>query len=180
VIRTKSPVNFRTVSIYGPRVQLSPISDAYADEIFAEFTDEITRLMIPPTPKSVDEIRDFIRRCHANIENGTDLTFTILNRCNSEFLGVCGLHGIPDPQQPMLGIWLKKSAHGNKYGQEAIAALVEWARSNLVYDYLVYPCDEANLPSRKIAETLNGSIFRKGKVKSMSGRELNEIAYKIA
>ena len=57
--------------------------------------------------------------------------------------------------------------------------LADWARQNIIFEHMVYPCDKDNIASRKIAESLNGTIFRTGEVKTMSGQRLNEIAYKI-
>ena len=57
--------------------------------------------------------------------------------------------------------------------------LADWARENIVLKHMVYPCDKENIPSRKIAESLNGSIVREGEVKSISGRILNEVVYNI-
>lgn len=178
-MQTQSPIHFRSVKILGERLKLVPISVQYAEVIFEEFTDQITRFMIPATPKHINDIHEFIHISERNMEQNIDLTFAILDKSTEEFLGVCGLHGKPSPKEPILGIWLKKSAHGNRFGQEAIKFLTEWARQNLVYDYLIYPCDKDNIPSRKIAERLNGKIFRRGKVKSLSGKTLNEVAYKI-
>jgi ribosomal-protein-alanine N-acetyltransferase len=178
-VQTKTPLDFGSVSIAGDRVKLVPISPEYAEVIFEEFTDEITRYMVPATPATLQEIHVFIQSSMSKMEENIDLTLAILKKNDDEFLGVCGLHGEFNPNEPILGLWLKKSAHGHKYGQEAIKVLAEWARQNIILDYMVYPCDKDNIPSRKIAENLNGSIFRSGEVKSMSGRVLNEIAYKI-
>lgn len=178
-MKTKSPIRFSAVCISGDRIKLEPLSSEYADIIFKEFTDEITRYMVPATPSIIDEINDFIQSSIRNMDENTDLTLAILKKKDNEFLGVCGLHGLSNPNEPVLGIWLKKSAHGCKYGQEAIRVLADWARQNIVFSHMVYPCDKNNMASRKIAENLNGSIFRTGKVKSMSGRLLNEVAYKI-
>lgn len=178
-MKTKSPLIFSSVSISGDRIKLVPISPEYSEIIFKEFTDEITRYMIPATPSNIEEINVFIQSSIRNMEENIDLTLAILNKNDEEFLGICGLHGKSDPNEPILGIWLKKGAHGHKYGQEAIKVLAEWARQNIMLKHMVYPCDKDNIASRKIAEALNGSIFRTGKVKSISGRMLNEIAYKI-
>jgi len=178
-VQTRSPVRFSSVTITGERVRLVPISEQYSATIFNEFTDEITRFMVPATPTHIDQIHEFIRTSKNNMDNNSDLIFAILDSNSDEFLGVCGLHGKRSPNEPILGIWLKKKAHGNRYGQEAIKFLSEWAKNNLIFNYMVYPCDKDNIPSRKIAENLNGTIFRSGKVRSMSGRILNEIAYKI-
>jgi len=156
-----------------------PISPEYSEIIFKEFTDEITRYMVPAVPANIEEINVFIQSSIRDMEENIDLTLAILKKNDDEFLGVCGLHGKLEPNEPVLGIWLKKSAHGYKYGQEAIKLLADWARKNIMFNHMVYPCDIDNIASRKIAENLNGSIFRTGKVKSMSGRTLNEIAYKI-
>jgi ribosomal-protein-alanine N-acetyltransferase len=178
-VQTRTPIRFKSVMINGERVRLIPISDLYADIIFKEFTDEITQLMVPSTPTHINQIYEFIRASSKNMEENTDLTFAILDKNSGEFLGVCGLHGKHSPDEPILGIWLKKDAHGNRLGQEAIKSLADWARENLVFNFMVYPCDRDNIPSRKIAEKLNGKIFRTGEVKSMSGRILNEVVYKI-
>lgn len=178
-MQTKSPLDFSSVTISGNRVKLVPVSPEYAEIIFKEFTDEITRYMIPATPSNIEEINVFIQSSIRNMDENIDLTLAILKKNDDEFLGVCGLHGKINPNEPVLGIWLKKSAHGHKYGQEAIKVLADWARHNVIFKHMVYPCDKDNIASRKIAENLNGSIFRTGVVKSMSGRILNEIAYKI-
>jgi len=178
-MQTRTDIRFNSVKISGERIVLAPISELYADTIFEEFTDEITRHMVPATPTHIDQIHDFIHTSVRNMDQNFDLTFAILDKNTQEFLGVCALHGQHTPNQPILGIWLKKSAHGNHFGQEAIKHLANWARLNLIYDFMVYPCDKNNIPSRKIAEQLNGTIFRTAEVKSMSGRILNEVAYKI-
>ena len=178
-MKTKRLLNFSSVSISGDRIKLVPVSLEYSEIIFNEFTDEITRFMVPATPSNIEEVNVFILSSIKNMEENIDLTFAILKNEDAEFLGVCGLHGKLEPNEPVLGIWLKKSAHGYKYGQEAIKVLTDWARLNIMFNHMVYPCDKDNIASRKIAEYLNGSIFRTGEVKTMSGRVLNEIAYRI-
>lgn len=53
------------------------------------------------------------------------------------------------------------------------------AQKNIVLNYLTYPVDRYNIPSRKIAEYLGGEIFREEVKKNMSGVMLNEVSYKI-
>jgi len=179
VLHTISPISFSAVTIISDRVRLVPLSAQYSSVIFKEFTDEITRYMVPVTPSNIGEIDEFIHSSIKSMDSNVDLIFVILRIKSNEFLGVCGLHGKSTPDEPVLGIWLKKDAHGNHYGVESIKLLVEWARKNLIFRFLVYPCDKDNIPSRLIAEKLNGVIFRNNEVKSMSGRILNEVAYKI-
>jgi ribosomal-protein-alanine N-acetyltransferase len=178
-MQTKQAVDFNSVVIDGERIKLVPISQQYSQVIYSEFTEEITRYMVPSTPSNIGEVEAFIDSSVGNMTNNQDLTLVILKKENEEFLGVCGLHGKSNPQEPELGIWLKKSAHGNRYGQEAIRYLVEWSKRYIDMNHMVYPCDKDNIASRKIAEHLNGSIFREAQIKSMSGTVLNEVAYKI-
>jgi len=178
-MQVKSELNFKSIQIDGTRVQLVSITRKYSEIIFSEFTDEITRYMIPATPENIQEIDTFINTSLLKMDQGTDIILVILDRQTGEFLGVCGVHGQPNPDEPILGIWLKKSAHGNHYGQEAMSHLVGWLRDNISFIHLVYPCDKDNIASRKVAEQLGGVIFHEGQTKSMSGTVLNEVAYKI-
>ena len=158
---------------------LRPVSMDDAEDIFREFTPEITRYMVPTSPDDIQQIRLFIDLSNKGMTNKEDLVLSITRTSNEEFLGVCGLHGKKSPDTPELGIWLKKSAHGESLGREAITNLAAWAQSNLSYNYLLYPVDRDNIASRKIAEHLGGEIFHEKTRKSMSGKVLNEIAYKI-
>ncbi len=97
----------------------------------------------------------------------------------NEFLGLCGLHLAAQFPEPELGIWLKKSAHGNGYGLEAIAGIKTWAEAHLAFERMIYPVDRKNRPSRKIAEALGGRIFLEQRVMSMAGIELDEVVYAI-
>lgn len=178
-MKTKHELDLRSVVIDGDRVKLAPISRKYSGAIFAEFTDEITRYMMPATPSGIEEVEAFIVESLDRATNGTDVTFAILQRESEAFLGVCALHGKSDPRRPILGIWLKKAAHGHHYGREAIGILIAWARDNIELDHMVYPCDVDNIPSRKIAEYWGGEIVHEGTIRNMSGRILNEVVYKI-
>lgn len=178
-MQTFQDIDFDRLDIVCERVRLRSISHDYHQTIFEEFTDEITRYMIPATPSRIEEIEDFIASSLENMANKTDIVLVILDKHSGEFLGVCGVHGGQQARQPILGIWLKKSAHGQRYGQEAIRGLVDWCKNHIELDYLVYPCDKDNIASRKIPEHLNGKIFRQGQIRGMGGKILNEVAYKI-
>ena len=76
------------------------------------------------------------------------------------FLGCCGFHSEESPTTPEFGIWIKKDAHGNKYGREAIKILRHWAIENIDFDYAIYPVDKGNIASRKTAESLGGGVIK--------------------
>ncbi|WP_372369239.1 GNAT family N-acetyltransferase [Candidatus Uabimicrobium sp. HlEnr_7] len=172
-------IDFTSLCVNGERIQLRSLNEKYATDIFREFTPEITHYMMPKSADDISETMAFINISQQGMKNGNDLVFVILNKNTEEFLGCCGLHGRSGYQTPELGIWLKKSAHGNKYGREAIVTLVNWAISNMHIDYFIYPVDRANISSRKIAEFLGGIIYQEKKVQTMSGSILDEVVYKL-
>jgi len=48
-------VDLTGVEIETERLRLVPISMDYAEDIFAEFTDEVTKLMYPRAPVEIEE-----------------------------------------------------------------------------------------------------------------------------
>jgi RimJ/RimL family protein N-acetyltransferase len=53
----------------------------------------------------------------------------------------------------------KASAHGQGFGREVVAALVEWGRATLRKGSFIYPVAVQNTASRRIAENLHGEII---------------------
>ncbi|MFA5871368.1 MAG: GNAT family N-acetyltransferase [Parcubacteria group bacterium] len=160
------------------RLLLEPISLEYAEIIFREFTDEIAIHMFPQSPAEIAETQDFINKSLKEMKSGSNLQFVVLLGDSKEFLGCAGLHDL-NKKNPELGIWLKKSAHGNKYGQEAIAAIKKWADENLDYDYLKYPVVVDNIASRKIPERLGGVVIQEFEGKNAKGKPMREVEYRI-
>ncbi len=168
-----------SVRIETDDIVLLSIEESYAREIFQELTPEITRYMSPKPAERIEETLFFIYESRESMRRGRDLILVITKKENGEFLGCCGLQGKRNPRTPELGIWIKKSAHGNKYGRKAIIALAWWAAETIDFDYIIYPVDKANIASRKIAEALGGIIFEEKKARTMSGDYLDEVVFKI-
>jgi len=179
-VELKSDLDFLSIEIAGERILLSPISLSASNDIYREFTNEITRYMFPSSPSDISQINSFIEMSVEGMNNQTDLVLKITNLESGDFLGVCGIHSKGNPRAPELGIWLKKSVHLNHYGREAISFLVKWAQENIVFNHLIYPVDRDNIPSIKVAEFLGGEIVGESAKESMSGTILNEITYKIS
>lgn len=170
---------FENLQIETGRLRLSPIETIHAEEILHEFTDEITRYMTPPTPKDISEPLQFIELSKKRLREGRDIVMGVFSKESGEFLGCCGLHEKSDALHPELGIWIKKGAHGKKFGFEAVKAMSDWADRNLRYEYLVYPVDRRNIASRKIAEGLGGAVFTEKTDVTADGRTLEVVVYKI-
>jgi|GEM_PF-126375 len=171
-------MNLLDVEIITPRLILRPVSRQDRDDIFAEFTPEITTYMVPAPPRSPQDTAAFIEDAIAKLERGTDLNVAILEKQSHTFLGCAGLHSSHLPH-PELGIWLKKSAQGQKYGLEAIAGLKAWAEDHLDCEYLVYPVDRNNIASRQIAEALGGTIARVYTRPTQRQTQLQAVEYRI-
>jgi RimJ/RimL family protein N-acetyltransferase len=166
------------VVIETDRLRLVPTSLKYAPEIFKEFTDEVTTYMYPRSARKIEETEAFINTSVKEMENGETLQVVILDKNNGEFLGHGGAKNLKT-DTPELGIWIKKSAHGNKYGREAVARLKDWIDENISYKYIKYPADRRNIASRKIAEALGGILEDEYKKINASGNELSMVEYRI-
>ena len=166
------------ITINTSRLKLIPTSLKYASDIFKEFTPEITIYMYPRSARKQEETENFIRLSNLNMKSGKVFQAVILNKTTGEFLGHGGIASL-DTNTPELGIWIKKSAHGNKYGKEAVIGLKKWLDENVKYKYIIYPVDRKNLASRKIAESLGGIIEDEYKKESLSGNILDEVEYRI-
>ncbi|WP_299947866.1 GNAT family N-acetyltransferase [uncultured Microbulbifer sp.] len=171
-------IDLQNLLIPGDTVQLVSVSEKFAEAIFREFTEEITRYMIPSPAKSISEIHDFIARSTEGMNNQQELVLAITST-QETFMGCVGLHARGHGCTPELGVWVKKSAHGNGYGRLAVSSLFRWALENIVFEYAIYPADRSNIPSRKIPESLGGRIFKEAIVTTASGRTLDEVIYKI-
>ena len=171
------PPDLHRIVIDATLIQLRTLSAEYTDEIYREFTPEITRYMMAAPPAAIGDTVAFINMARSALERGDDFHFVISRKNDAGFLGICGLHG--RDASPELGIWLKKSAHGQGYGFAAMAALKAWAELCIEFDRLVYPVDRRNLPSRRIAEKLGGKIIGERTVTSLAGEVLDEVIYGI-
>lgn len=167
-----------TLTINSERLILQGISRDFAEDIFSEFTPEITTYMLPHAPLDIAETLGFINSSIDENREGKTFQAVILDTQSLEFLGCAGLHHI-DGRTPAFGIWIKKSAHGHGYGKEAVTALKNWADQNLDYDYLLYPVDRRNLASRKIPEALGGTVAREYEEINQSGEKLFLVEYWI-
>jgi RimJ/RimL family protein N-acetyltransferase len=81
----------------------------------------------------------------------------IRQRDGGAFLGLVGIHHIKQAI-PELGVWIREDRHREGIGREAVGLAVEWARVTLDVQCFNYPVAEANHPSRRIAESLGGTV----------------------
>ncbi len=172
-------MNLLDVVINTERLNLMAIDENFINDIFDTFTEDIAVFMYPQPSGNILNIEKFVKDSMIGLSDGTNLQLVIVDNKTDEFIGCCGLHNLNE-SEPELGIWLKKGAHKNGYGLEAIAGIIEWARSHINFDYLKYPVDRLNYPSRRIPEYFNGKIVKEYVHKNMIGKELDIIEYWIS
>lgn len=170
--------NFLAVEIETERLKIVPMTMDYKMDCFREYTSEITTYMFHEPPKDPSMIEKVICTSLEEMKNGTNLPLVILKKDTGEFLGRVELNE-PHTKHPELGGWIKKSAHGHGYGREAMTAVKEWADANIEYEYIVYPADRDNIPSRKIPESLGGKVHASYDKETPSGKILHTMEYRI-
>ena len=171
-------MNTSNIIIKTKNLYLRGITLDYKDDIFREFTLEITTYMFPSPAEKIEETIEFIETSIKENEEGSNFQIVILYKESKDFLGCGGLHHI-NRKTPELGIWIKKSAHGRGYGKETVIALKKWADQSLDYKYILYPVDDKNYPSRKIPEFLDGKVVREYDEINMSGKKQHLLEYRI-
>jgi [ribosomal protein S5]-alanine N-acetyltransferase len=158
------------------RLILQPVSDEHKFDICREFTAEVTKYM-PFTPNGdINVIESFISRSSQELSEGTGIQFCILDIETGEFLGVCGLHHT-DTAAIEIGLWLKIGEHGKGYGTEVVKALIKFAEEHFKFDFLYYPVDKENIPSRKIPEKLGFTAVKEYISPKSPTENLNMVEY---
>ena len=160
------------------RLKLVPLSEKYAQDIFKELTPEVTTYMFPRSPQKIEETLEYINSQISKIKSGEEMPVVILDKNSGEFLGGGGAHKL-STNTPELGIWIKKSAHGHKFGLEAVVGLKNWIEKNIQFEYIIYPVDRQNIASVKIAEFIGGIVEKEYQKPNASGKMLDLIEYRI-
>ena len=172
-------IDLLEVEIITDRLILRPTSFIDLDPIFRNFNERVTRFMFPSPATSSVESASFIADSIDGMFNRTNLQLTILRKdLQNRFAGCAGLHH-PESQTPEIGIWLAEDSQGMGLGLEAVEAICNWAAGEVECDYIRYPVDRDNGPSRKIPESLGAEIEDEYDRITPNGRILNIVEYRI-
>src|SRR5215469_15394010 len=144
------------IVIQSPRLRLCQFQMMDAQEVFGCITPAIAKF-VPWEPPSWSE---YVTRCEKRVQapEPNQFSFVIRRNDNGECLGMASFEGA-DSVSPEVGLWLKESAHGQGFGREVVAALVEWGHATFGKESFIYPVAVQNTPSRHIAEKLHGEII---------------------
>ena len=100
------------------------------------------------------------------------------NDLPNRFAGCAGLHH-PESPTPEIGIWLAEDSHRIGLGLKAVEVICNRAADEVECDYIRYPVDRANGPSRKIPESPGAEIEDEYGTITPDGRILNTVEYRI-
>ena len=172
-------MNLLDVVVETKRLKLIPIKESHVIDVYKNFTIDITQYMYPQPTGHIEDAEKFVLSSIDGLKAGTNLQMVTLDKETDEFLGCIGLHNV-GTEDPELGLWIKKSAHKNGYGLEAIRGLVKWARENLDFDHFKCPVDRNNYRVRRIPLVLGGKMVKAYKRLNMdSSKELDIVEYWI-
>lgn len=173
-----NPMPNSTLKLHSARLILVPVSTKYTKEVFKEYREPLTKYMHHPSAGTLAELTERTKKWERQIDASERLFMAVLLKETEEFLGCFSLENIKESIIEMGG-WLKKSAHGNRYGQEAAATLKQWADANLDYEYIKWPCAKENIGSCKVAESLGGKVAREYEKTNTSGYTWDFVEYRI-
>lgn len=171
-------MDLNQITIETERLRLVPITTKYAQDIFSEYRDPVVQYMNYGPPESLEPLQERIKQREIDMRAGLQLFMVVLLKETDEFLGCFVLEDL-DQKDIEMGGWLKGSAHGHRYGQEATSALKQWADKNLDYGHILWPCAAVNTPSRKLAESLGGTVQREYEKTTARGTVLPFVDYWI-
>lgn len=68
------------ITLQTQSLTLEILSMKYIQEIFKEFTDEVTKTLRASTPKAIEEEEERVRRSAEKFKQGTDVNFNVSDK----------------------------------------------------------------------------------------------------
>lgn len=147
--------NLENVKFNTERLQLEALSMKYLQEIYKELTDEVTKYLRVPTPKSIDQEINRINDSQEHHKKWTQINFEVT--INWEFVGCCGYTDLNTPT-PELWIWIKESTRGKWYGKEIVSGIINRLKDYKKFDYIIYGAHVDNVATQKIVRSFGGEL----------------------
>ena len=134
-----------------PRLQLELVSMKYVEEIFKEFTDEVTKTLRASTPKKIEEEAERVIRSQEKYKQWTDMNLVVTDT-QGNFIWWCGIMHVNTPT-PEIWLRIKQSERRKWYGKEMVWALIKRLETYKDFEYIVYRAQKGNMGTRKIVES---------------------------
>lgn len=144
------------------RLLLRQLVPADATALFVYRSDEETNKYLSLQPKTVDDVKAFIRSAAVQYNKpGTWFQFGMVLESTHILIGDIGVHFLAndtDNKQVEVGFTLHPDYRGKGYASEALTAVIDDLFTRLKKHRIVASVDPANTASRKLLENLG---FRK-------------------
>ena len=144
------------LTLKGKQVYLRALEPEDLELIYIIENDEsVWEVSQTQTPYSRFLIKQYLENCHKDIYEVKQLRLMIVTN-SEEPVGFVDLFDFdPKNDKVGLGVLVLDHARGNKYGQEALNLLIEYAFKNLYVHQIYANVLEDNLGSIKLFEKLN-------------------------
>lgn len=159
------------------RLFITSFDFCYLEDIFNSFSDEIVMYQYPDSFADLATANKTFSRFACEMEDGKMLELVILSH-EKEFLGCLEVLGLKE-KYPELGIWLKKDAHGEGYGYEALHAVINYLCSVEKYAKFIYEADIRNEQSIGLVRKFTHELGEVRDVVTESGKKLRLQVYYI-
>lgn len=142
-------------------------------------------MLVLPFPYTKKDAKSWIKECQKNYKNKKKecYDFAIELKSEKKLIGGIGLGKVKDDQKTAtIGYWLNEKYHRQRYGSEALKAVLKFAFNDLKLrriDASVYP---GNPSSGKILEKFGAKqegIKRESKICKADGKIKDEVIYGI-
>ena len=146
------------------RLLLRPRTMADKDDIFEYASDpEITRYVIWPTHRSIEDTIAFLESSSKNLANRESIGFAIEWKENGKLIGDCAFHHIePKHHRAKIGYVLNRNYWGKGFMTEAVRELIHFAFEEMGLHRVAATCDFENIRSGHVMErcgmTLEGIL----------------------
>lgn len=166
-----------TLQIETERLILKPISMDYAEDIFREFTSEVTQNLLTQATGNFEDTKKFVASSQEKMQAKKVIQMIILNK-DGEFLGVASLNNLDKPNL-LPGIWLKISAQNQGFGTEVMTVMFKWAKKHIDFKFAEYRVFEGNDRIVKIAQKLGGKLVSNFEMPIRDGKIVRVLDFHI-
>lgn len=153
-------LDLTTSRIETDRCVLVPFStDGRVDirELQEEFCKANKNLYVSQYLPNYEQELEYVGSSEIKIQKWEELENFILDKMTKKLIWAGGLR-LLESGEVNIGIWIREDAQGKWYASEAYDALIEWAKGNLIQQYLVHSLNPKNIASRKLAEKFGGIL----------------------
>lgn len=158
-------------------LNIIPFENAYLNDYYCEFTEEITHYQYPePFTSKANAKKQLEDFCNL-MEKGQMLELVIISK-TGKFIGSLEVHGLNE-DYPEIGIWIKKSEHGKGYAFEALSAIISFMNNNYNKENYTYEVDIRNVASIRLVKKFCYIEKDINKFTTESGKSLNLQTYLI-